>query len=86
MEEIIVVELEDRSTRHDPEPEALSAPSVELSGVVKRQVLVRGDHLSAVTHRIALALLAEDLVDLLALAGRSLPVAPRRRRFVAHGG
>ena len=47
----------------DPEANALLAAAVELAGVVRRQVDVRRADVAGVAHRLAVLLLAEDLVD-----------------------
>ena len=61
IEQVLVVELHDVGPPDHPQPEALAAPGVELAGVVERQGWVGRDDAAAVAHRLALALLAEDL-------------------------
>ncbi len=53
----------DLRPRHDPERLRLAAPAVELAGVRLRERVVWRDERAGVLERLALALLAEHLVD-----------------------
>src|SRR4029077_3692323 len=56
-----VVELGDLLPGAHPHSVALLAPTVELAGVMHRQLLVWGSHVSAMDHRVPLGFLPEDL-------------------------
>src|SRR6185503_20749706 len=60
LEEIRIGEIVDVGPPDDPEVDALLAASVHLPGVVDRERRVRRHDRSAVAHRVAILLAAED--------------------------
>ena len=76
LEQVRVVEVDDVGAPDDPQPDALLAPAVQLAGVVGRQHRVGRHDAPAVTHRVAVLLLAEDLPR---LEDRRLGGGPGRR-------
>ena len=59
----------------DPQPDALLAPTVHLTGVMDREDGIGRHHRAAMAHRVALLLLTEDLSCLEGWRGVGLPVA-----------
>src|SRR5690606_520354 len=63
-EEVGVTDLLDGRARHQPEPRRLPAARVDLASVLSSQIVAGRLDVPDVDHRLPLALLAKDLVDL----------------------